>query len=158
MFLADGITNIPEMMKAGVTIGLGSDGACGNSRISVFEEMRMTALLQKANTLDAMSVNFKQVFQMGTENGGILTGLAVGSLKENCYADFVGINLHDLSMQPVGDNLEQLLPNIVYSMQPSAIKKVVVNGKLTVDDGRLVFVKEDKIVHLVEQSMMRLNA
>lgn len=158
MFLADGITNIPEMMKAGVTIGLGSDGACGNSRISVFEEMRMTALLQKANTLNAMSVNFKQVFQMGTENGGILTGLAVGSIKENCYADFVGIDLHDLSMQPVGDNLEQLLPNIVYSMQPSAIKKVVVNGKLTVDNGQLVFVKEDKIVHLVEQSMMRLNA
>ena len=53
MFLADGITNIPLMKKSGVRIGLGSDGACSNNRISVFEEMRMCAMLQKASTCDA---------------------------------------------------------------------------------------------------------
>ena len=45
MFLADGITDIPLMMKSGVRIALGSDGACSNNRISVFEEMRMVSLL-----------------------------------------------------------------------------------------------------------------
>lgn len=47
MFLADGITKIPELLHSGVRICLGTDGACSNNRISVFEEMRMTSLLQK---------------------------------------------------------------------------------------------------------------
>jgi 5-methylthioadenosine/S-adenosylhomocysteine deaminase len=44
MFLADGVTHIEKMIKAGVGIGLGSDGGCSNNRISIFEEMRMVAL------------------------------------------------------------------------------------------------------------------
>src|SRR6185503_17535168 len=46
MFLGDGITRIPELRKAGVRVGLGTDGGCTNNRLSVFEEMRMAALLQ----------------------------------------------------------------------------------------------------------------
>src|SRR6266498_3238582 len=52
MFLGDGITRIPELLRAGVRIGLGTDGGCTNNRASVFEEMRMTSLLQRVRLLD----------------------------------------------------------------------------------------------------------
>ncbi|MFT8459163.1 MAG: amidohydrolase [Liquorilactobacillus ghanensis] len=153
MFLADGVTNIPKMAANKINIALGSDGACGNNRISVFEEMRMTALLQKATTHDALCVKCKQAFDMGTINGGAQLDLDIGEIKAGSLADFVGINLNDFSMKPLSENLEQLLPNIVYSMQPSAIKTVIVNGEETVKDGELVKVSEEKVMEKVDQTM-----
>lgn len=157
MFLADGITDLPAMRKAGVLVGLGSDGACSNNRISVFEEMRMAALLQKAHTHDAMCVNYKQAFQMGTENGGALLQLPVGRIAPGCRADFAGVRLDDLSMQPLSPDGEQLLPNLVYSMQPGAITKVVVDGRLTVSDGALLTVPEAEILRRVSATMRHLQ-
>lgn len=158
MFLADGITDIPHMRKAGVQIGLGSDGACSNNRISIFEEMRMTSLLQKANTCDAMCLNYNDVFNMGTKDGASLLGLPAGEIKPGYLADFVGISIDDISMQPISDSGEQILPNIVYSMQPSAIRRVVVNGKLTVNDCNLLTITEPTIVNKVRQLMKNIGA
>lgn len=157
MFLADGITDIVGMMKSGVKIGLGSDGACSNNRNSVFEEMRMAALLQKAKTLDAMCVNYKDTFKMGTEDGGEILQLPIGKIEAGYKADFVGINMNDMSMQPISESAEQILPNIVYSMQPTAIEKVVVNGRLTVNGGKLNTIPENKIVKKVKKIMKEIE-
>lgn len=157
MFLADGITDIPAMIKAGVLIGLGSDGACSNNRISVFEEMRMVSILQKAKTCDAMCINYKQAFDMGTKNGAEILGLSTGELKEGNCADLVGIDTDDLSMLPMSSNLEQMLPNIVYSMEPQAIKEVVVNGSYSVKNGELVNMQETELKEMVRNTMKRLG-
>lgn len=157
MFLADGITDIPLVMKSGVKIALGSDGACSNNRISVFEEMRMVSLLQKAKTCDALCVNYVQAFEMGTANGADLLGFQTGIIKEGYEADFTGIDLEDLSMMPISENLEQVLPNIVYSMEPQAVKTVIVQGKPTILDGELLTVKEDVIKERVRKTMKRLG-
>lgn len=158
MFLADGITDIPRMMKAGVTIALGSDGGCSNNRISVFEEMRMVSLLQKAKTCDALCVNYGQAFQMGTENGGLLLNFKIGKIEEGYKADFVGVDLEDLSMMPLSESLEQMLPNIVYSMEPTAIQTVIVAGNSTLKDGQLLTVSEREISRRVRETMKRLNS
>ena len=158
MFLADGITNIPDMIQNDVLIGLGTDGACGNNRNSVFEEMRMVSILQKAATCDAMCVNYKQAFDMGTINGGKLLGLPVGDIKEGMRADFAGIDLDDLSMLPISENLEQMLANVVYSLEPTAVKNVVINGKDTVHDGIICGISEEELVEKVRDTMKALNA
>ncbi len=157
MFLADGITDIVSMMKNNVKIGLGSDGACSNNRISVFEEMRMVALLQKVKNLDAICVNYKDAFKMGTQYGGEILQLPVGKIEKGYKADFLGIDMEDLSMQPISESREQILPNIVYSMQPNAIKKVVINGKITVDNGKIQSVSENEIVSRVQKTMKEIE-
>ncbi len=157
MFLADGITDIPLMLKSGVTIGLGSDGACSNNRISVFEEMRMVSILQKAKTCNALCVNYQDAFLFGTENGGKILDLPIGKIQIGYKADFVGINLEDMSMMPLSDNLEQMLPNIVYSMEPTAISYVVTNGELTVADGNLVKVSDYEVTTKVKETMKRMG-
>lgn len=157
MFLADGVTDLTRLYHGGVTVGLGTDGACSNNRISVFEEMRMAALLQKVHRLDALDLSAKEVFLMGTEYGGQLLELPIGQISEGYRADFVGLNLNDISLQPLYDNCEQLLSNIVYSMQPTAVNKVVVNGALTVDDGQLLKIPEPEIITMVKKVMAKFQ-
>lgn len=157
MFLADGITDIPKFIESDVLIGLGSDGACSNNRISVFEEMRMVSILQKARTCDAMCMNYQQAFDMGTKNGGLLLGLPVGQITSGLMADFVGVDLGDLSMMPLGENLEQMLPNLVYSMEPTAIKTVVVNGKQTIKDRKLLTISEQEIGKKIRDTLDRMK-
>lgn len=157
MFLADGVTDIPKLMKGGVTIGLGSDGACSNNRISIFEEMRMAALLQKVHHLDALCVTAADALRMGTEWGGRLLDLPIGKIEEGYQADFVGMDLENISLQPLYRNYEQLLYNVVYSMQPEAVRRVVVNGKVTVSDGKILTVSETEIVRKVREVMDRFQ-
>ncbi|MBB6695048.1 amidohydrolase [Cohnella xylanilytica] len=125
MFLADGITRIPDLVKAGLNVSLGTDGACSNNRISVYEEMRMVAMLQKVARLDGTCVTASQAYKMGTANGGRALRLPVGSLDVGQYADFAAIDVHDLSLAP----RNELFANMVYAMQPSAVKRVVVAGR-----------------------------
>ncbi|MDU4959205.1 MAG: amidohydrolase [Sporomusaceae bacterium] len=157
MFLADGVTKIPELIQAGVVVGLGTDGACSNNRVSVFEEMRMTALLQKVSLLNATAITAKQVFAMGTANGEALLDMPVGRIAAGYYADFVGVDLSDLSLQPLFSVDEQLLPNIVYSMQPTAVSKVVVHGIEQLKNGKLVSVSEQNVLQQLRQLAAKFN-
>ncbi|WP_278244805.1 amidohydrolase family protein [Sulfobacillus thermosulfidooxidans] len=134
MFLADGITPLPRLRQAGVRMGLGTDGGCSNNRASIFEEMRMAALLQKVGTLDATSVSHQDVWTMGTQAGAEMLGLPAGQIADGLWADFVGIDLNHLSLLPW--NSETLLANIVYAMTPQAIRQVVIQGKPLVRDGQ----------------------
>ncbi|TSB47615.1 amidohydrolase family protein [Alkalicoccobacillus porphyridii] len=151
MFLSDGVTPIPDLLDAGVKIALGTDGACSNNRISVFEEMRMCSLLQKVSRLDGTCIDAKNVFQMGTTAGADLLKLETGELKIGLRADFAVLDVEDLSLLP---NTE-LFANMVYSMQPTAITDVVVDGKLVVENRRLKKVSEHKLVRQVNQLVER---
>ena len=94
---------------------------------------------------------------MGTKIGAEILDLPVGEIKAGLEADFNGIDFDAISMQPISKSLEQVLPNIVYSMQPEAIKKVVVAGRLTVDEGKIITVPEEKIVEDVRKIMAELE-
>jgi len=157
MFLADGVTKINKLMDSGVVVGLGTDGACSNNRISVFEEMRMTALLQKVSQLNATALSAKQVFAMGTSNAEQLLGIPVGKLEPGYYADFVGIDCKDLSVQPLYSVQEQLVPNIVYSMQPTAISRVVAAGKEQCKHNSLQGISEETILVRLQKLIEKLN-
>ncbi|AFH60844.1 amidohydrolase family protein [Paenibacillus caseinilyticus] len=146
MFLADGITRIPELLRHGTRVALGTDGACSNNRTSVYEEMRMCALLQKVANLDGTCLTAGDVFRMGTAAGGEVLRLPVGTLAAGSCADFSVLNADDLSLTPRGE----LLANIVYAMQPSAVTDVVVNGRLVYTQGALQTVGEKEIVRRVD--------
>ncbi|MCZ8518163.1 MULTISPECIES: amidohydrolase family protein [Paenibacillus] len=146
MFLADGITRIPALLRHGVRVALGSDGACSNNRTSVYEEMRMCALLQKVANLDGTCLTAGDVYRMGTAAGGEALGLPAGELAAGKYADFAVLNPRDLSLTPRGE----LLANMVYAMQPNAVTHVVVGGRIVYGQGALQTVPEKEIVRRVD--------
>src|SRR3977135_2065056 len=100
MFLGDGVTRVPELLRAGVRIGLGTDGGCTNNRLSVFEEMRMAALFQKVRHLDGTKLPAAYGFQLGARAGGLLLGLDAGDIREGMLADLVAVDLGHPSLHP----------------------------------------------------------
>src|SRR5579884_1307701 len=142
MFLGDGVTRIVDMLKAGVTIGLGSDGGCSNNRVSVFDEMRMCALLQKVTHLNSEVVPAETAFAMGTEGSAATLGLPAGRIAEGLYGDFVLLDSDDPSLQPAFSYEK----NVVYSMTPHAIREVIVGGRTVLRDDRLQLVSWDDVL------------
>ncbi len=147
-FLGDGIAPVRQMLEHGIPVCLGTDGGCTNSRQSVFEEMRMAALMAKAVAADAAALGAGETFLMGTARGGqILGGLPIGRIAPDYAADLVVVDLAALSVQPPQTAANQ----IVYSMQPDAIRRVIVGGETIVEDGRLTRVDEAQIVAKVRE-------
>ncbi len=136
MFLGDGITRVPEMLRAGVRIGLGTDGGCTNNRASVFEEMRMASLLQRVRLLDGTALAAQRAFAMGTRDGAEMLGIDAGTIAAGRLADLVAVDLDDPSLHPATD----LLKSVVYAMSPQAITDVWVHGRRVVEDRRVTTV------------------
>lgn len=136
MFLGDGVTRILDMQRAGVKIGLGSDGGCSNNRVSVFDEMRMCALLQKVTHLDSNVLPAESAFAMGTAGSAETLGLPAGRIEAGHYADFVLLDSDDPSLQPPWSYEK----NVVYAMTPHAIREVIVGGRSVFRDGELLTV------------------
>jgi 5-methylthioadenosine/S-adenosylhomocysteine deaminase len=134
MFLGDGITRLPELLRAGVRAGLGTDGGCTNNRLSVFEEMRMASLLQRVRLLDGTALSAEHAFALGTASGAALLGLEAGVLAPGRLADLVAVDLTHPSLHPRSG----LLKSVVYAMSPQAVTDVWVHGRRVVDGGRLL--------------------
>src|SRR5262244_3027725 len=147
MILGDGITRITELQRAGVRIGLGTDGGCTNNRLSVFEEMRMAALLQKVRHLDGTRLPAEQVFTMGTRDGARLLKLPVGVIAPGMDADLVAIDLTHPSLHPP----TSLLKNVVYAMSPQAITDVWVHGRQVVAKQRLATLDQETLMERVRR-------
>jgi 5-methylthioadenosine/S-adenosylhomocysteine deaminase len=125
-----------------VRIGLGSDGGCSNNRVSVFDEMRMCALLQKVTHLSSEVVPAETAFAMGTQGSAETLGLPAGRIDVGLYADFVLLDMDDPSLQPPFSYEK----NIVYSMTPHAIREVVVGGRTVMRDDKLQLVSWDDVL------------
>jgi 5-methylthioadenosine/S-adenosylhomocysteine deaminase len=146
-FLGDGIAPVRKMLEHGIPVCLGTDGGCTNNRQSIFEEMRMAALVAKASAADASALGADETFLMGTARGGETLGLPIGRIAPDYAADLVVIDLGELSLQPARTAPQQ----IVYAMQPQAIRRVLVGGETIVEEGRLARVDERDIVARVRE-------
>ena len=133
MALGDGITRLTEMRARGVRVGLGTDGGCTNNRLSVFEEMRMAALLQKVRHLDGTRLPAEEAFAMGTAGGAEILGLAAGAIAPGRLADLVAVDLGHPSLHPPAN----LLKSVVYAMSHQAVTDVWVHGRPVVRGQRL---------------------
>ncbi len=141
-FLGDGVARLPEMLRRGIRVALGPDGGCANNRQSVFDEMRMASLLAKARLTDGGAIEAPEAFRLGTSAGADVLGLPVGELRPGRKADVVALELSDLSLQP----LATLERQIVNSIQPTAIDRVMVAGRVLVKQGELQTVDRRELV------------
>jgi 5-methylthioadenosine/S-adenosylhomocysteine deaminase len=141
MFLGDGVTDLVDLVARGVPVGLGTDGGCSNNRVSVFDEMRMAALLQKVHRTDGQAIDAETCFALGTRTAGDVLRLPIGRIAPGYRCDLVAIDLDDPSVWPV----QALEKNVVYSLSPRAISDVVVDGQEVVAARRLCNVDLDEI-------------
>ena len=134
MYLSSGIAPIPEMLAAGVTVGLGVDGAASNNGQDMIELMKTTALLQKVGTLDPTSITAEKVLEMATIDGARAIGLEgeIGSLEVGKKADFVIFNPY---RNPKAVPMHNPVSTLVYSSTMENIESVAVDGEFVLLDG-----------------------
>ncbi|HEY0478978.1 MAG TPA: amidohydrolase family protein, partial [Kofleriaceae bacterium] len=147
MFLGDGVTDLVDLVAHGVRVGLGTDGGCSNNRVSVFDEMRMAALLQKVHRTDGQAIDAETCFALGTRTAGEVLRLPIGRIAPGHRCDLVALDLDDPSLWPV----QALEKNVVYSLSPRAVTDVVVDGQEVVAARRLCHVALDEIQARVGQ-------
>ncbi|HZX31175.1 MAG TPA: TRZ/ATZ family hydrolase [Rhodocyclaceae bacterium] len=145
--LGSGIAPVAELLKRGINVGLGTDGAASNNRLDLFQEMRLAALLAKGSTGDASALPAHQALRMATLNGAAALGLdqEVGSIKPGKLADLCAVELSSLDVSPCFDPISHL----VYSSGREHISHVWVAGKCCVERGELTFTGQNDLKNSV---------
>lgn len=142
--LASGIAPIEKLLRKGINIGIGTDGAASNNRLDMFAEMRLAALLAKGYSHNAEIVPAYQALRMATLNGARAMGLdqITGSLLPGKAADITAVDFSSLPLSPCFDPVSHL----VYAAGREQVSHVWVNGRLLLDNGRLVSLDESDIM------------
>ena len=141
--LASGLAPVVELMRAGVNVGLGTDGAASNNRLDLVSEMRMTALLAKGVSGDAAALPAATALKMATLDAARALSLddKIGSIVPGKRADLVAVDLRGLICQPVFDPISHL----VYVAGREHVTHVWIDGKLKLNDRRLVNLDTDDL-------------
>ena len=136
MKLASGIAPVPKLIKAGVPVGLGTDGCASNNDHDLFSEMDMAAKLHKVALLDPCVMDARTTLKMATIDGAKAIGLdkITGSVEKGKRADIILMNLDRPHVIPMYDPYSSL----VYSAKASDVDLVMVDGRILVKDGKLV--------------------
>lgn len=140
--LASGVARVPELLKAGVTVSLGTDGAASNNNLDMFEEIRLAALIHKGVSGDPTAVPAAEALRMGTVYGARSIALNnVGLLQAGMKADFIAIDIDQAHFVPHTD----LISHAVYSASAKDVAHVWVDGKPIVRDGECLTLDEEKV-------------
>lgn len=146
MKLASGMHfKFTEMRKAGVTVGLGTDGCSSSNNLDMVEAMKLASLLGKAWRKDPEVMTAEEVFQAATSQGAAILGLDAGRVEEGCLAD---LNLIDLNM-PVFAPGFNFISDLVYAANGSCVNTMICNGKILMRD-RIVPGEEEIIERATE--------
>ncbi len=141
--LASGIAPVVKMLRAGVKVTFGTDGAASNNDLNILSEMSTAAKLHKAVSEDPTALDAKTALLMATRWGAEVLGLGkvAGSIEEGKAADLVMVNLNKPHLIP----LYNIYSHIVYTMRPSDVEMVMIDGKVVVNDGRTTMADESEI-------------
>ena len=142
MKLSSGIARIPEMLKLGVTVGLGVDGSASNDGSSLLEEMRVAYLLHRLNSGAAAPTGY-DILKMATVGSAKLLGRDdIGSIEEGKCADMFMIDSRRIELAGACYDPGCVLCTVGVR---GAVDYTIVNGKITVKEGRLVSIDEEKL-------------
>lgn len=149
MKLASGISPVPELLAAGVVVGIGTDGAASNNNLNMFTEMGSCALLHKVRTLDPTVMNAQTVLDMATINGGVCLGWPeLGQLIPGRPADLVALDATRPNLQP----LYNPVSHIVYSATGQETRLTMVEGEILYQDGAFTRIDYDGLLREIAEA------
>jgi 5-methylthioadenosine/S-adenosylhomocysteine deaminase len=149
MKLASGVAPVPELLAAGVCVGLGTDGAASNNNLDLFLEMDTAAKLHKVQRLDPTALDAGTVLRMATIDGARALGLSagIGSLEPGKKADVILLDTRQPHWTPLYHPASQL----VYAARGSDVTTVLINGRIVMEKGRI-------LTFDLQQAMEEVNA
>ncbi|MBZ2169334.1 amidohydrolase family protein [Marinobacter sp. F4216] len=159
--LASGVAPVPEMLAAGINVGLGTDGPVCNNSLNLFEEMKFASLIQKASRLDAMALPADQILRMATINGARALGIdnEVGSLEVGKKADLLLLRLDRANLTPYSVNEQggNVLWNLVFAADKSNVAGVWVDGRRLIQDSESTQVNQHTLITEAQSQGLALH-
>lgn len=152
--LSSGICDVIKLRKNGINVGLGTDGIGSTTTLDMFEEMKTAAYLQKVNTMEPTSIKAYDILKMATIEGAKVLGMEdeIGTLEPGKKADMIFIKTDKLHLCPEND----ICTNIVYSANGSDVDTVMIDGKLIMQNRKMINLDEKEVIRQVKKIAKRL--
>jgi 5-methylthioadenosine/S-adenosylhomocysteine deaminase len=149
MKLASGIAPIPDMLAAGVTVALGTDGCASNNDLDLWGEMDTVAKLHKVHRLDSTVMDAGSVLRMATIEGARALGLdhEIGSLEVGKQGDLIIIDTTQSHLTPMYHPQSHL----VYAVHGADVRDVLISGRRVVGDGQLLTIDQSTLIRQARQ-------
>ena len=131
--LASGVSPVPQMLAAGVKVGLGTDGAASNNNLDMWQEINLAALIHKGVARDPTTMPAATVLRMATLGGAEAIGLeaSIGAITVGRRADLIQVRLDRPHLIPLYD----VISHLVYAARADDVTTVVVDGKVVMRNG-----------------------
>jgi 5-methylthioadenosine/S-adenosylhomocysteine deaminase len=136
MKLASGVSPVPKLLRAGVRVGLGTDGTASNNDLNLFEEMDTACKLQNITSMNPTALTAQEAVEMATIGGARALHLEdqIGSLEVGKRADLIILTLD----QPNEIPLYNVYSHLVYAIKASDVEDSIINGKVVMENRRLL--------------------
>jgi 5-methylthioadenosine/S-adenosylhomocysteine deaminase len=147
LHLGCGIAPLPELLRAGVRVGIGTDGAASAGPLDMFAGIRLSALLHKGVTRDPRTVGAARAVRMATAGGAAALGMAdrIGSLTVGRRADLIVCDADRLHVAPNTDPWS----TVAYGLTAADVRHTVVDGRVLLRDGTLTTIDERAVLDAV---------
>ena len=144
LFLGCGIAPLPQLLHAGVPVGIGTDGAASSGALDMFAGIRLAAMLHKGVTQDPRTVGAERAVRLATSGGAAALGLGdvVGSLTAGRRADIVVADLHRPHVVPNTD----VWSAVAYGLTASDVRHTLVDGRVLLRDRVLQTLDEASVL------------
>jgi 5-methylthioadenosine/S-adenosylhomocysteine deaminase len=156
MKLASGAAPVTKALKAGLTVGLGTDGAASNNDLDMFEAMRQAAFLHKLSERDPTAASAQTVLEMATIGGAAALGMAgrIGSLESGKFADLIVVSMGSARQTPMYNPVSHL----VYATRGDDVRTVIVNGRIVMRDRRVLTLNPASVLADARRLAARVRA
>ena len=157
--LGNGIARLPEMLAAGLNVGLGHDAAECNNSLDMFEVMKFASLMHRAARVDASLQQAPDVLWMATRNGAAALGHETGQLTAGRKADVTLVDTRNVMFTPLAQgNAEQLYSHLVFAANGSAVDTTIVDGRVLMRGRKLLTLDEQEILRQANAAFQRVLA
>ena len=150
--LSSGIAPVAAMLRAGISVAIGTDSAASNNALDMFREMYLVSTLQKYLENDPTACPAADVLKMACVNGARCMGLDdCDGIAAGKKADLTVMDLHRPNMRP----LNNLPVNLVYAGSKENVRLTMVNGRVLYEDGRFFIGEEAESIYEKAEKFMR---
>jgi 5-methylthioadenosine/S-adenosylhomocysteine deaminase len=147
--LGCGIAPLPELLRAGVPVGLGTDGAVSAGALDMFAGIRLAALLHKGVTRDPRTVGAERAVRLATAGGAAVLGLgdAIGSLTVGRRGDLIVCDLDRPHVAPNDDPWSA----VAYGLTAADVRHTVIDGRVLLRDRALTTIDERSVLDRISE-------
>lgn len=149
MKLASGVAPVPDLLRAGINVGLGTDGSASNNDVDLFGEMDTAAKLHKVSRLDPTVMTAEETLHMATMGGARVLGAAedIGSIETGKKADIIMLDMNQPHLTP----MYYVPSHLVYAVRGSDVVHTVINGALVMRDRKILTIDEKKVMAKINE-------